>query len=104
MAVVEITTENFETEVLQSDKPAIVDFWADWCAPCRHLSPMVDEISEETDEIKVCKVNIDEQPQLAQRFHVMSIPTLIVFKDGEVHNTSVGLIPKNAILDLIKGI
>lgn len=102
MAVVTITTENFETEVIKSDKPVIVDFWADWCGPCKRLSPAVEELSNETEEVKLCKVNVDEQPELASRFRVMSIPTLIAFKNGNVCNTSVGLIPKNAILNLIK--
>ena len=102
MAVTIITSENFESEVLQSDEPVIVDFWADWCGPCKRLSPAIEELSAETEEVKLCKVNVDEQPQLASRFRVMSIPTLIAFKNGEVSNTSVGLIPKNAILDLVK--
>lgn len=102
MAVIKITTENFETEVLKSDKPVIVDFWADWCGPCKRLSPAVEELSNETDEVKLCKVNVDEQPELASQFHVMSIPTLIAFKEGKLYNTSVGLVPKNAILDLIR--
>ena len=102
MAVTIITSENFESEVLQSDKPVIVDFWADWCGPCKRLSPAIEELSAETEEVKLCKVNVDEQPQLASRFRVMSIPTLIAFKNGEVSNTSVGLIPKNALLDLVK--
>ena len=102
MAVTIITSENFESEVLQSDKPVIVDFWADWCGPCKRLSPAIEELSAETEEVKLCKVNVDDQPQLASRFRVMSIPTLIAFKNGEVSNTSVGLIPKNAILDLVK--
>lgn len=102
MAVVTITTENFETEVLKSDQPVIVDFWADWCGPCKRLSPAVEELSKETSSVKIGKVNVDEQPELASKFQVMSIPTLIAFKDGKVYNTSVGLIPKNAILDLVK--
>lgn len=102
MAVITITTENFETEVTNSDKPVIIDFWADWCGPCKRLSPAVEALSNETTEVKVCKINIDEQPELASRFHIMSIPTLIAFKNGTVYNTSVGLIPKSAILDLIK--
>lgn len=102
MAVVTITTENFETEVMQSDKPVIIDFWADWCGPCKRLSPAVDELSEQTSEIKMCKVNVDEQPELASRFQIMSIPTLISFKNGNIYKTSIGLIPKNAILDLVK--
>jgi len=102
MAVVTITMENFETEVLKSDQPVIVDFWADWCGPCKRLSPAVEELSNETSSVKIGKVNVDEQPELASKFQVMSIPTLIFFKDGKVYNTSVGMIPKNAILDLVK--
>ncbi len=101
MAVITVTAENFESEVIQSEKPVIVDFWADWCGPCKRLSPAVEELSEQTQEVKLCKVNVDEQPELASRFQIMSIPTLISFKDGKQHKTSVGLIAKNKILSLI---
>lgn len=103
MAAITITKENFNQEVLNSDKPVLLDFWASWCGPCRMVSPIVDEIAEEATNIKVCKVNVDEQPELAQQFQVMSIPTLIVMKDGKVTNQSVGAKPKAAILDLLKG-
>ena len=83
MSVVTITKENFRTEVLESDKPVLVDFWAAWCGPCRMLSPVVDEIAEETGSVKVGKVNVDEQPALAEQFGVASIPTLILFRDGK---------------------
>lgn len=102
MAVVTITKENFEAEVLKSEKPVLVDFWASWCGPCRMLSPVVDEVAEEQGDIKVGKVNVDEQPELARQFGVMSIPTLIVFKGGEVAKESVGAIPKSMVLDLLK--
>ncbi len=103
MAVITITKENFNEEVLNADKPVLLDFWASWCGPCRMVSPIVDEIAEEVSTIKVCKVNVDEQPELAQQFQVMSIPTLIVMKNGKITNQSVGAKPKAAILDLLKG-
>ena len=101
MSVVTITKENFRTEVLESDKPVLVDFWAPWCGPCRMLSPVVDEIAEETGSVKVGKVNVDEQPALAEQFGVASIPTLILFKDGKAVETSVGVRPKAAILAML---
>lgn len=102
MSVLTITKENFETEVLQSDKPVLVDFWAPWCGPCRMVSPLVDEIAEETDKAKVGKVNVDEQAELAMRFGVMSIPTLIVFRDGKLETTAVGARPKADILKMLE--
>lgn len=101
MAITVITKENFESEVLKSTKPVLLDFWASWCGPCRMLSPIVDEIAEENDNIKVGKVNVDEQPELAQAFKVMSIPMLAVVKDGKVTNTSVGYKAKAAVLALL---
>ena len=100
--VTEITMANFESEVLNSDKPVLVDFWASWCGPCKMLSPVVDEIAEENADVKVCKINVDDEPGLAGQFNVMSIPTLLVFKDGKVAASSVGVRPKNMILDLLK--
>ena len=100
--VTEITQANFEAEVLNSDKPVLVDFWASWCGPCKMLSPVVDEIAAENPDVKVCKINVDDEPGLAGQFNVMSIPTLLVFKDGKVAASSVGVRPKNAILDLLK--
>lgn len=102
MSTITITNTNFEQEVLKSDKPVLVDFWASWCGPCRMVSPVVEEIANENPGIKVGKVNVDEQPELAQRFGVMSIPTLIVFKNGQVVNQSVGARPKAALLELLK--
>ncbi len=102
MSVISVTNSNFESEVLRSDKPVLVDFFAPWCGPCRMVSPLVDEIAVERDDIKVVKVNIDEQPQIASQYSVMSIPTLVVIKGGQVTNKAVGARPKNAILDLLK--
>ena len=96
-----ITKENFESEVLKSDKPVLVDFWAAWCGPCKMLSPVIDEIAEEKSDIKVGKINVDEQPELASQFAVMSIPTLIVFKNGEIANKAIGVQPKDAILSML---
>ena len=101
MAVIEIKSTNFRQEVLESDKPVLLDFWASWCGPCRMVSPIVDEIAEERTDIKVGKVNVDEQPELAAQFGVMSIPTLIVFKDGKIVNQAVGARPKAQILSLL---
>ena len=102
MAVINITLENFEAEVIKSEKTVLVDFWAPWCGPCRMLSPVVDEIADERTDIKVGKVNVDEQEDLAVRFGIMSIPTLIVFKNGEVAKKTMGVQPKAAILGLLE--
>lgn len=102
MSVLTITTENFEQEVLKSNVPVLVDFWAAWCGPCRMVSPIIEEIGAEVGgTAKVCKINVDEQHELAARYNVMSIPTLMVFKNGEVVNTSVGARPKQAILSML---
>ena len=98
MSVITLTKENFEHEVLQADRPVLVDFWASWCGPCRMVSPLVDEIAEENTAFKVGKVNVDEQPELAQRFGVMSIPTLLVFSGGEVSKRLVGAKSKGTLL------
>lgn len=97
MAVVHVTTDNFEQEVLKAGQTVMVDFWAAWCGPCKMLSPIVDQIAEEHPEIKVCKVNIDEEPSLAIDYKVMSIPTLLVFKNGEKVNMSIGVQAKSDI-------
>ena len=102
MAVIVLTAENFEKEVLTSDKPVLVDFWAAWCGPCRMLSPVVDEIAEENPDIRVGKVNVDEQEELAARFGIMSIPTLIAFRGGKAVGQTVGVQSKQAILDMLK--
>ncbi len=101
MSVLHITKETFEKEVLQSDKPVLLDFWASWCGPCRMLSPILDEIAEEREDIKVCKVNVDEEPDLASKYQIVSIPTVFVIKNGEITNQSLGAKPKAQILDLL---
>ena len=101
MAVITITKENFAQEVLQSEKPVLLDFWASWCGPCRMLSPIVDEVAEERGDVKVGKVNVDEQPELAAEFGVMSIPTLLVFEQGKLVRQAVGARPKASVLDLL---
>ena len=102
MAVIEIKKENFEKEVLNSDKRVLVDFWASWCGPCRMLMPVVHEVADEQNDFKVASINIDEQEELAIKYNVMTIPTLMVFENGKVINKSVGVIPKPAIYDLVK--
>ena len=101
MSVITINKSNYEREVLKSDKPVLLDFWASWCGPCRMVSPIVDEIAEEHPEIKVGNVNVDEERELSQMFGVMSIPSLFVIKDGKIVNQAVGARPKQQILDLI---
>ena len=101
MAVFNITKDNFDSEVLSADVPVLLDFWAGWCGPCRMLSPIVDQVAEEAADVKVGKINVDEEPELARRFGIMSIPTLIVMQEGKQVNKSVGVIPKAAILNLL---
>ena len=104
MAAMTFTKDNFQNEVLSSAQPVLIDFWAPWCGPCRMVSPIVEEISDEAGaKVKVGKVNVDEQPELAQQFGVMSIPTLVVLKEGKVVNSAVGARSKSAILQMIEG-
>lgn len=101
MSAINITKNNFQSEVLNSEKPVLLDFWASWCGPCRRVSPIVDEIADERSDLKVGKINVDEQPELASQFQIMSIPTLIVIKNGEITNRSVGVSPKQQILSML---
>ena len=101
MSAISVNKNNFGREVLNSDKPVLLDFWASWCGPCRMVSPIVDEIAAERGDIKVGKINVDEQPELAARFGVMSIPTLVVMKNGKVINQAVGARPKAQILAML---
>lgn len=102
MSAIELTSANFSSEVLNSDKPVLVDFWAVWCGPCRMLSPVVHEIGNETNEFKVGTVNVDDEPELAEEFGISSIPCLIVFKNGKEAARSVGVIPKDAVISLVQ--
>ncbi|WFR58437.1 thioredoxin [Anaerocolumna sp. AGMB13025] len=102
MSILTITKDNFDSEVINSDKPVLLDFWASWCGPCKMVSPVVDEIANENSDIKVGKINVDEEGELAQNFKVMSIPTLMVIKDGKVYNSTVGVQSKQTILGLLK--
>ncbi|HOD02427.1 MAG: Thioredoxin C-1 [Firmicutes bacterium ADurb.Bin300] len=102
MSVVVLNNDNFTDEVLNSDKPVLVDFWASWCGPCKMLAPIVEEVAGETTTVKVAKVNVDEEPELARRYRVMSIPTLVLIKDGKVVKSSVGVKPKNDILAMLE--
>ncbi len=101
MTAITINKDNFQEEVLNSDKPVLLDFWASWCGPCRMVSPVVDEIAKERPDIKVGKINVDEQEELAAQFHIMSIPTLMVIKNGQIVKQSMGAQPKNQILAML---
>ena len=101
MSIIHITKETFAQEVLQSDKPVLLDFFATWCGPCRMIAPILEEIAEEREDIKVCKVDVDEQPALASQYGIVSIPTLLVFRDGQVVNQAQGAMPKAKLLELL---
>ena len=101
MSAIHITKNNFQEEVLNSDKPVLLDFWAPWCGPCRMVIPLLEEIARERGDIKVAKINVDEEPELANQFRVMSIPTLMVIKDGKVVRQSMGARPKSQILAML---
>ena len=101
MAAIKITKENFQNEVMHSDRKVLLDFWASWCGPCRMVLPLVEEIAQEREDIKVCKVNVDEQPDLASQFGIMSIPTLVVMEDGKILRQESGAKSKSAILAML---
>ena len=101
MAIINLTRNNFKSEVMSRDKTVLIDFWAEWCGPCRMMSPVIDEIADEVSDVKVCKVNVDEASDLASMFGIESIPTLIVIKNGQTVNKSIGLISKEQVLSLI---
>ena len=102
MAEITVTQANFESEVIKSDKPVLLDFWATWCGPCRMLGPIVAEIAEEKSDIKVGKVNVDDEPALANMFGIQSIPTLVYFKEGKAVDSSIGYVEKEKILEMLK--
>ena len=101
MSAININKNNFQNEVLNSDKPVLLDFWASWCAPCRMVVPIVEEIASERRDIKVGKINVDEEPELANKFSIMSIPTLVVMKNGKIVQQVSGARPKNAIFEML---
>ena len=103
MSVLTITSENFEEKVLQNEKPVLLDFWASWCGPCMMMSPIVDELAESDDRFTVGKINVDEQGELAMKFGIVSIPTLIVMKDGKLADQTVGLCQKEKLLSMLEG-
>lgn len=101
MEILHITKENFQTEVMDSDKTVLLDFWATWCGPCRMIAPVLEEVAQEREDVKVCKIDVDKEPELAQQFQIMSIPTLIVMEQGRIVNKALGAMPKNSVLALL---
>ena len=101
MSAIHVTSENYEAEVLRADKPVLIDFWAPWCGPCRMVSPLIDQLAGEVTTAKFCKINVDEEPELAQAYQVSSIPTLAVVENGKLVNRAVGAMPKGDILALL---
>jgi len=104
MSILKISKSNFETEVLNSEKPVLIDFWAGWCGPCNMISPVIEEIASENEQFKVCKVNVDEEPELAHAFGISSIPALIAVKDGKIANQLIGVRPKDDIMKMMNAI
>lgn len=101
MSVINLTQADFKQEVMESDKPVLIDFWAVWCGPCQMMSPIVDEVAEEVEDVKFCKVNVDDEPQLAAMFGIQSIPTLALIKDGKTVDISIGLLTKDELINFI---
>ncbi len=101
MEILHITKDTFQKEVLESDKTVLLDFWATWCGPCRMIAPVLEEVAQEREDVKVCKINVDEEPELAQQFQIMSIPTLIVMEQGRITNKALGAMPKASVLALL---
>ena len=96
-----ITSANFEEMVMNNPKPVLLDFWATWCGPCRMIAPVLEEVAQEREDVKVCKIDVDQEPELAKQFQIMSIPTLIVMEKGEIINQALGAMPKNSVLALL---
>ena len=101
MAVLHITKDTFQAEVLESKKTVLLDFWATWCGPCRMIAPVLEEVAQEREDVKVCKIDVDQEPELAKQFQIMSIPTLIVMEKGKIINQALGAMPKNSVLALL---
>lgn len=101
MAVLHITKDTFQAEVLESEKTVLLDFWAAWCGPCRMIAPVLEEVAQEREDVKVCKIDVDQEPELAKQFQIMSIPTLIVMEKGKIINQALGAMPKNSVLALL---
>ncbi|MBQ6890729.1 MAG: thioredoxin [Oscillospiraceae bacterium] len=101
MAVLHITKDTFQAEVLESEKTVLLDFWATWCGPCRMIAPVLEEVAQEREDVKVCKIDVDQEPELARQFQIMSIPTLIVMEKGKIINQALGAMPKNSVLALL---
>ena len=102
MSVLHITKENFQDEVLNSHLPVLIDFWATWCGPCRMIAPVIEDVAEEREDIKVCKINVDDEPELANTFRIMSIPTLVVMDQGQEKTRALGARPKEAVLEMLQ--
>ncbi len=101
MEILNITKDTFQAEVMDSDKTVLLDFWATWCGPCRMIAPVLEEVAQEREDVKVCKIDVDKEPELAQQFQIMSIPTLIVMEHGRIVNKALGAMPKNSVLALL---